>query len=335
DSPISFTRDGTIFNAIHFNRRDRLDATEQETHYENINSHVRHAYDLMVMHVAFPQSRWPGQFTIHAINPDGQRDEREAAFASGNLYPFHTTCTVLLTVPYPLPGYNYRIVWDLPPDEASELGLQPQDAGMAEEIVKRLLTCRNASSAYKNAIEESLASLESEILSVDTFRSPIHDEQLELTLFCYERKAGGLACVAAKGRYSSTSRIWAWAIKPGRTIIGQAYRRREEVLCIQLPGMTNEASVYYEPTPEAAGRAPERHTVVFAIPLFYPATEGRRVAIMSLASRSNTSGLLNLANDQAARLALTDQVRAWYATQVAKALGFDAFPVPGHVIGGP
>jgi hypothetical protein len=114
-------------------------------------------------------------------------------------------------------------------------------------------------------------------------------------------------------------------IKPGRFVVGQAFRRREEVVLINVPGVKTDGCVYYEAVPGLQHLAP--HTVVFAMPLLYPIRKGVKIGAIALGSRSKTSGLLCLHKDRAALLALKEQLSVWFAKELAPALGMNPLSV--------
>ncbi len=315
-SPLTFNRKGTIFNAVHFNQRDRLDATEGKDAGESASARIKECYDNFVLHVSFPENRFPQKFQLHVVDQDERRDHREEEFASERLVEFDESRSIVLAISKPLPGYNYKLSWDLPKTETEEIALDAANEGMAQEIISRLVALANKKSPHHDKVQQCLSILHQEILEAEVFRSTTGDDRLEITLYCYDEAKSGLVCCAARGDYASDSKIWTWIIKPGRTIIGQAYRRRAAVSCVLLPTVRSGDAIFYEPTEDK-----DHHTVIFCVPLFYPIKKGRRVAVLSLASRSNTSGLLRLQSEEAARLALVEQVIVWYGVALMPALG--------------
>ncbi|HXJ91400.1 MAG TPA: metallophosphoesterase [Terriglobia bacterium] len=315
--PITFTRRGTTFNAIHFNQRDRLDATDQQSAEEHVTMQSRHAYDEFLVQVRFPAVAFPSGFRLQVTDENDRRDYKEEELARPGLTQFAALRTVLLRVAHPLPRYHYRIVWDLPKDDREELNLSALEAGMAANLIKALLELREpAKSAKADAVRESLLSLKTEVLSAETYASPAGDDQLEIALFVYDQGAHGLVC-AVSTRGPLPEGLAKWVIKPGRTVAGQAFRRRAPLLFVNVPGIRCEELPYYEGEPEGL----RGHTVIFAVPLFYPIRQGRKIAVLSLQSTSTTSGLLCLHEDTAATLALKDQAVVWYAKKLSPTLG--------------
>jgi 3',5'-cyclic AMP phosphodiesterase CpdA len=331
DKPITFEREGTIHNAIHFNRLDRLAATSQSNSEESADCRIKHVYQFFIHTVSFPKSQFPQpqSFGLHAYDPMGRRDYQEEAHIGPRFSVVPNTRTVILALSRPLPGYTYKILWNLPDSEIEELELGAEDAGLSEEIISKLIALRSDVST-QNEVRSCLEALRTDINMVDFDLKRKDNDDLELSLYCFDQYKSGLICVAAVGNYGPTSGIWSWVIPVGRTIVGQAYRRRSPVLCVQLPGIESEETVYYEPVPESEGRGLQKHTVIFAVPIFFPVRRGRRIAILSLASRSKTSSLLRLRTDKAAMLALIDHISVWYATTLAAALKLPRLPLDGN-----
>jgi hypothetical protein len=253
---------------------------------------------------------------LRALDPSENRDFREEEFIHSGFTRFEESAIVHLSVSHPLPGYVYQITWELPDVEPEEIPVRAEDAGLAQELIERLLAVPRTPGSGEAPVTGSLTQLKSRIEQSQIFRPSAGQDRLEITLFCYDPNRGGLVCVAALGDFNRNSRLWSWIIRPGRTLIGQAYRRREAVTFIHVPGITSTDSIYYEPAPER-----EDHTAVFCLPMFYPVRRGRRICVVSVASRSNTTGLLKLQSDQAAKLALIEEVIVWYGTSLVTALG--------------
>jgi hypothetical protein len=321
--PITFSRHGTTFNAIHFNQRDRLDATNQQEKSEWTDMNTRHIYDSAIFQVSFPAKSFPSDFRVEVRRPDGARDYQEENFLRQRLTRFPSTCSAILVLPKPLPDYSYRVVWDLPPTDVEELNLSAQDKGLAATILQRLLSLRTADSPLRAAVQQKLSNLRNAILSEPIYQSPVHDDQLEVELFAYDEQLGGLVFTATLSDHGD--KLLSCVIKPGRYVIGQAFRRRAEVLLINLPGIRSDGSDYYEKIPGLEGLAP--HTVIFSLPLFYPVLKGSKVGALALGSRSLTSGLLCLEKDRAALVALKAKILAWYATELSSALGLNILSV--------
>jgi len=327
--PLTFSRHGTTFNAIHFNQKDRLDSTDQKDKEEWTYMNTRHIYDIAVLQVNFPRDSFPKDFRVEVTRPDEKtRDYQEEEFLRHRLTRFPSTSSVVLTLPKPIPDCSYRIRWDLPANDNEELNLDAVDQGLAANIVRKLLSLREPESPLREPVQKALAHLRDTILSVPTYSSPVGDDQLELELFAYDAQAGGLVFVAILSEH--INQLPSCVIKPGRYVVGQAFRRREEVVLINLPGVRTEGAAYYEPIPGTDHLPP--HTAIFSLPLFYPIRKGAKVGALALCSRSDTSGLLclhrgRLEKDRAAFDALRVQLAVWYAEELAEALGLKPLAV--------
>jgi predicted MPP superfamily phosphohydrolase len=312
--PISFRRKGRNINSIHFNRKDRLDATgESLEEEENVSAHVKQAYNLFTIHLRFPRGLCPRFVAVQAVDPTGKRDLREEEYANPRTVVLPESDSVSMTIDYPLPGYTYRLSWSLPGDEESEHKLSSHELGKVKELIDRLLRLRSTPGRSSGAPNNALKQLADAINASPDFVST----DLEVALFVRNEVLRGLVCVSAYGPYSESKELWDWVIKPGVGIAGQAYRRREDVLCTGIDEFSEEVN-YYEVTP---GRP--KHTVLYCSPLLFPVAGGHRIAILSLGSSSNLSKLLRLPDDEAALLALKHQIIDWYANILVPAVGMD------------
>jgi 3',5'-cyclic AMP phosphodiesterase CpdA len=325
-TPITFSRKGTTFNAIHFNRRDRLDATEHQDKEEWVTMATRHLYDSAILQVNFPPASFPSDFRIEVRQEDDKtRDFQEEEYLRSRLTRFPNINSVVLAFDTPIPKFSYRIKWDLPADDTDELGLSAAELGLASAISDRLLLLVS-DLKLRSAVTQSMAHLRETILSVPAYAATERDdseEELEIELFAYDSKRGGLVFVATlPDRNAAVAQC---VIKPGRFVVGQAFRRREEVVLINVPGVKTDGCVYYEAVPGLQHLAP--HTVVFAMPLLYPIRKGVKIGAIALGSRSKTSGLLCLHKDRAALLALKEQLSVWFAKELVPALGMNPLSV--------
>jgi 3',5'-cyclic AMP phosphodiesterase CpdA len=325
-TPITFSRKGTTFNAIHFNRRDRLDATNQHDKGEWVYMATRHLYDSAILQVNFPPASFPSDFRVEVRQEDDKtRDFQEEEYLRSRLTRFPNINSVVLAFETPIPKYSYRIKWDLPADDTDELGLSAADLGLASVISDRLLSL-SADIKRQTAVMQAMAHLRETILAVPAYAATERDdsqEELEIELFAYDPKRGGLVFVATLPDRSAA--VAQYVIKPGRFVVGQAFRRREEVVLINVPGVRTADCAYYEAVPGLEQLAP--HTVVFAMPLLYPIRKGVKIGAIALGSRSKTSGLLCLHKDRAALLALKEQLSVWFAKELVPALGMNPLSV--------
>ena len=123
---------------------------------------------------------------------------------------------------------------------------------------------------------------------------------MELILHAYSREALGLVCVAGISDNDISPSVWNQVIKPGLTNVGVAFRRGEIVSWVAKPGRENEGTELFD--------YGQGHSAILSIPLLYPARTGARIAILSLASKSPTSNLINLDIKTAAFNILIDYI---------------------------
>lgn len=317
--PVAYRRIRQVYNAIYFNQRDRLDGTDDLSAQESVSFATKHAYELAIFKVLFPKRHIPDKFEILA-SYKGERDYREGKHAYHHLSYAKGDPTVVLALERPLPGYTYKIVWDLPEDEEEELKLDHIDAGIAEELIKRLLQWRSAEHSVQVNVQRCLEKLRNQIQ--EDLRNQIKslqivttsDEPLEITLHAYDKEKRGLVCVAVLGGSGPNAQLWERRVKPGQNTIGQAYRRRQAVLWAPYPGRESEDAEFFD--------YDSGHTAILSVPLFYLSASGRRVAVISLASRSSMSELLYLRkSDSVASKLMDDIITQWYRGELLQELG--------------
>ena len=318
EGPIDFNREGTTYNAIHFSQRDRLGATGHESKTEHISVTVMQAYDSLAYQLLLPASQWPDSFKLSVLDESNEPNYPERAYCEGFFTPINHSHSVVLTIDRPLVGYTYKIEWDLPEEDKADSWLSAQDAAMADEIINRLLAARDEESKYKDAMTGAVQKLATVVDAL--LPSPEStNADLEITIFCYDKAKEGLVCVAAYNYAGFSKNLWALCVKPGRRIDGQAFRRRESMLHVNIPGVKSNTAAYYE-TPKDG----PVHRVVCSVPLFYPLGTGKPVAVVSFATRSNTSGLLLLdqsdESPESPLVELVEQLNAWFAVDGAQAL---------------
>jgi 3',5'-cyclic AMP phosphodiesterase CpdA len=320
--PIDFNREGTTYNAIHFTQRDRLSATGHESKTEHVSVTVLQAYDSLAYQLLLPDSQWPDSFKFSVLDESNKPNYQERAYCEAFFTPINRSYSVVLTIDRPLVGYTYKIEWDLPEEDKADSWLNAKDAAMAEEIVNRLLASRDEGSKYKDGMTAAVQKLCTVVDTLLPSTAPTHAD-LEITIFCYDKAKEGLVCVASHDYAGVPKDLWDLCVKPGRRIDGQAFRRRESMLYVNIPGVKSNAAAYYE-----APKNGPVHRVVCAVPLFYPLGTGKPIAVVSFGTRSNTSGLLQLdesgESPESPLVELVEQVNAWFAVDGAQALHFGA-----------
>jgi hypothetical protein len=311
--PVSYKRDRYIINAFSFTQRERLDVTNQTDCEESLRVTFRHLYDNYVFQLVFPDKCYPKRFRLTAIAPGNRRDDEESAFAERQLTEMPPARTLLFNLPNPLPGYLYEINWELPED-AGEAQFNPIQAGFVEEMGRRLLALRTVRQSHMQAVRTALA------LARDRIFAPAVDlDNIEVTLYVYNRQISALACVASLNADIVEEHWEAYAFKPGRGIAGHTFRQREVTPYVRQDVLdSGEPDRFETVSADDEGNPP---TAVVSLPLFYAGYRGRSVGILSLATRSDRSPLLTLAKDTARLVQISRDLDEWYGAELAKALG--------------
>jgi Predicted nucleotide-binding protein containing TIR-like domain len=311
--PVSYNRERYIINAISFTQRERLDVTNQVEREEAMRVTFRQLYDNYVFQLVFPDKRFPKRFRLEALSAGNKRDDDESAFAERQVTELPGTRTLLFNLPNPLPGYLYVINWELPED-AAEAQFNTIQAGFVEEMSRRLLALRTVTRSHMQAVRTALSLARSRITT------PAGDlDDIEVTLFVYDRQKSWLACVASLNADNVEAHWQECGFKPGRGIVGHAFRQREVTPYPRQPTRDSAEPNRFEPLP---GDDPDNPpTAVVALPLFYAGYRGRSVGILSLATRSNESPLLTLAKDAGRLEQISHVLDEWYGVELAEALG--------------
>lgn len=307
NDPVGFTMEMHNHNGIHFNRRDRQDASGSSE--ECVRITTRNQYELYVLKVRFPERHFPGQFKIKVLDDSKQRDYQEEKLATSRFAAFDDEGIAVLILEKPLPSYTYEITWNLPKDDIDGLGLSGHVARIVRETARRLLALRSDPDQTRlTAVRKNLEELKDQIASASIGPQMIDDPNLEVILHAYSEADGGLVLV------TSNTAVPENLIRVGRGTVGQAYRRRALVSWILDPD--SDDSSYWD---YGSG-----HTGIVSIPLLYPLDSGGRTCVLSISTTSRNSNFLGLIEklaDRDIRRTLTQHVNAWYAKTLASALG--------------
>lgn len=294
------------YNLFHFNQQDREDTTNGKSKQDWIDFTFRNAFDLYVLTVCFPEGDFPQKFyrEVHTPKCFGStehdetcvHDPKEEEYFDRHFSKFKDSRTIVSVMERPLPGYTYRILWDLPPEEHK---LTLNDQGLAMDLVERMLQLRDPASPYRADAQAWLRKLREDITGSRMWNTLQGSDEMDIFLYTYNRETEdwakrGLVCVATTlpGLAGAEEEV----IKPGKTIVGASYRRQEPMIYSTVGRNPNEAE-YLNRIPKAWMQAhPPRFTAVWTIPLYYPIREGfigRKVALLAFASKSKQSKLLN------------------------------------------
>jgi predicted MPP superfamily phosphohydrolase len=356
---VTFESRRKAYNIFHFYQRDREDATGGRWKQEFIEILIQNVYDLFVLTLSFPEGHRPKNFYRVAHNrkkctakehnfkecaPDLLEQERFDLHFS----KFTEAGTIIVSLERPVPGFSYWIYWDLPEEEESKL--LPHDAGMARNFERELLRMRDPAGPQRAAAKLWFDEMRKSIFKADMWRSLNGDgglDEMDISLYAYDREQRGLVCVAASlPRRTPVDQLWDEVIEPGTTIVGASYRRQEAMLyCSAVRSQRLGESEYVMRVPESwrkdEASPDDRYAVVCTVPLFCPIRNGRRVAVLTFASKLATSRLIHFAPQarvgadkerlavlNAAHTALLEELMVFQCKKVADALGIN-LPLPG------
>jgi hypothetical protein len=245
-----------------------------------------------------------------------QRDIEEEKLALSRFARFTCDSTAVLVLDRPLPGYTYRIRWDLPMDDIEELNLSGQrnlsahQTRILREANKRLLTLASDAQRLEN-VRKHLEGLQYQIAHATIGQFEIDDPEIEVSLHAYndDKDKPALVMVASNGKQTES------VVPIGRGTVGQAYKRRAIVSWFFTSDSYDSDFWDYS----------TGHLGIVSIPLFFPlqTNAGGRVCVLSIATKSPESGFLNVIDqlDDPTARAFTQLVNAWYAKTLAKAIG--------------
>jgi predicted MPP superfamily phosphohydrolase len=314
NSMISYELRRKAYNLFHFYKQEREDTTNGKSQQEEIKFTFRNSFELYVLTVTFPEDKlFPRKFyrEVHGAGCFGKeehddtctRDLLEEEYFNQHFSRFNDSRTFVASIERPLPGYTYLVRWDL---DSEDDKLEFIDEGRAHGLIKKLLILRDKDNPYQARVKEWLKSLKDSIIKSRFWRSLDGTDDMEIFLYTYNRETDdwekrGLVCVASTLPNIINDMEQEEVIKPGKTIVGAAYRRKQPMIYSPFGKSPKVAEAEYEyRIPKAWRRADETESIKFsavcALPMYYPMREnfiGRAVAVLSFASTSDTSRLLN------------------------------------------
>ena len=287
-----------VFNLLQFNQQDLLDVSKGKLDREAYETTIGNVFDVLTVQIQFPKSKFPREFSYRVLDPNKRLDRFELAYFAKRVSTLKETSTIVFTLEKPLPGYKYTITWPLPPLEEDELNLSGTNKAHADDVVTNLLSSQTTS-PHNQTVRNWIDELRRNIVDSQAWQELEGNDDLEISLYVYDRNQGGLVSVATSPATTQFPIPPNDVIKPGKTLIGEAFRRRGPAFYNTLSGHIFNTAEYGDRIPPGWGSlAEKRYVAVCAIPLFYPLLRGRRVAVLSLASASNGSRLLPLMPDQ-------------------------------------
>lgn len=299
DDRISFNRFSKVFNLFQFNQQDKLAVSNGQSNSEEYANTILNVFDVLTVQLQFPKSKFPDEVSYQAIDPNGRPDPFEREYFARHVSKFEKTSSIVFTLEKPLPGYKYVINWQLPELEADELKLSGTNKASADQLVTNLLNVRTASSPHRQSLHDWIEGLRMSVTSSQVWKQLGGNDDLEISFYVYDQSQRGLVCIAASAAASQFETPSKDVIKPGKTLIGEAFRRRGPAFYNPLSAPLFDEAEYDDRIPDSWGPlSQKRYVAVCAIPLSYPLLKGRRIAVLSLASSSNSARLLSLMPDQ-------------------------------------
>lgn len=321
DSPITFSSFSKNYNLFQFNKQDQLDFTDGKLNKEYYSVTIFHAIDVFALTIRFPRNNFPKKFDYIVVDRNGEPDKSEREYFIKHLTVFREDCSVVLTIEKPLPGFKYQIWWELPEMEEDELELTSVERAQADELVRKLLH-PDSNHSTNSDLPYWIQLVRQNITSSNMWKELSGNDDLEISFYVYDRSQRGLACVAYSTEDGSLTSPWSAVIKPGETCIGEAYRRRGVAFYNPLSSSVFDQREYDARIPvDWRAVKTKRYLALCAIPVFYPLLGGRRIGVLTMASRSNQSRLLSFVPDKNDNKDVAEQKRIRQASLIENLTG--------------
>lgn len=302
DSPITTDIYRVLPNAFEFTKEERKALANKETEELGL-SLINILPEQQNYYIKFPDDFTP-------INPgvvvrDNVTDNisiKETEYCSQKMHYSKVSNILSLQINYPLLQHSYIIKWDLPPFKDfwqkiyENIGLSDNEIGMVEDIIKKFNSLSQDDSD-RSKINNCLKEIYNEIINLilPSLKIPsTQDEPIEISLAFYDTKIYKLRYVAffCPNCPDPSDSFWKKEIISGQFASGLAWKRVEDTFEFYPRGPTRIAAQYIRKPCKSAKNS--YFTAIVAIPLCFPVTSPNKVAILELASCSNTSALLGL-----------------------------------------
>jgi hypothetical protein len=301
---VTFRRNRLLQNAMFWNQRDRLEATNRRSNKENVSQRIRQAQGYLDLRVIFPAKHYPSEIHVLVKDPQGDIDRAETLFAQNALATVEQSRTVLLPISKPLLHFEYVIEWNLPEEDTTVPRLELKYSGFVEEMIRRLVDTRFAPSAQFDIggeLQRVQASMEAAAPQVGIAASAF-------TLFLYDRSRGGLICVATTDKAVEWTAVGRYLFRPGSGVPGRAYRMMETIVYANLPAKKVQVEIY-ETIPPGL---PKPENVVVSFPLFHHSSKFRCIGVLTVSSYPKTTDLTELLENSALQTELGSKANEWY-----------------------
>jgi hypothetical protein len=303
----TYSRELLTFNSVYFNQQDRRDSLwnkNKDVTREEVWFDIRNAYNDFFVQVAFPADHFPQRWYVEAVDTDTlQEDQSESARAEKALTVLSNAGILQLRIHGPLCGLRYRLSWDLPKTEADEVHFTADQQASREDAAERLSIATDAVLQVSNELREML-------------RGRYADKLVNLVLYAYrrEKERGGLWPVADADSLLDASAGSNAVVRLGRTLPGQCYRRRSEILFSRFH---QDDETGYEALPAFQGQHP---VFAIAVPISFPEPRGLRLGVVYVQSHALNSGLNALVDDVDAKTDFVKMVRRWHVQRLMPAI---------------
>jgi 3',5'-cyclic AMP phosphodiesterase CpdA len=245
----------------------------------------------------------------HVLNPDNEDDWRERTSSSIQTCAVDGSGLYVMAVRKPLPGYRYRVLWDLPSLSVVQSN-PPAYAIYDESDLRAGLAIPDNRLKVVEALRRTRAMLELQMnghFHVGNFAS-----STVLAFFLFDEDRVQLS------RYAdSADNDFAWKLDSGMGTPGQALRRRAPVAC--SPHGDAGEDFYYQRPPYMT----KDHRFQFAMPIPYPPSFGEGhtypiLGVLTLESVDADRSLLPLVSGADGNAAAVQPARGTVASWTAK-----------------
>ena len=277
---------------------------------ESVSATVTRPYDSLCLTVLF---RGPHDILSPRVRVEDQSGvlvEPEREYCESRLSYNASRRTAHLTVDHPLPGYVYRIVWDLPKHRDDDFPALEKRA--IETIERTLAECRTNGGTHAR-LSKTLVDFKTQLES--QFCGGLAAPDLELALMYFDPRERLLR--VGVSLFAADHPLKSWSLRKGVGLEGQALRRRAAIFDFEGSEIWRR---HHQQPPLSSGET-GKDSFVFAIPLTYPINSDRVICLFRLASKSGTSPLLRLEGDTPKQETLARAAVSHYIKSVLPEVG--------------
>ncbi|MDA2919348.1 metallophosphoesterase [Desulfobacterota bacterium AH_259_B03_O07] len=325
EKPLDIQRYRYVFGGVTFYKQDCVDVSGSEQ--ESVGKTMMGAFESLQLTV-MPTRKFPiinpriealrivDIDPLKVLNSELEKDDKETEYCQKKLYWNKQAHTAVFTVDYPLPGYFYKIKWDLP-DWWKALGhrndFNEKDLVNAFDIENELRKIRKSDNLQKD-ITKCFKKLQKLISEDNELGFNINREEISIMVFNRENKK--LEVVA--GMNFEGRDLIGWGLKKGEGIEGLALLRRSFII-------SDTRTSFYERIRKEPSMEPHAKKYIFvtATPLFFPINTKREIAILRICSTSKNSGLEYLYDKEKRKKYIGIVVEKWVEENLLPSLRVD------------